>query len=94
MAKEEEEPLSPMARIFQSSGADYCTVIIVGFKTKINPDVILDDLKQSVSKHPRISSKLVTLDMFCFAMVDAFPLFFFFSISHINSHRRTKARVL
>ncbi|CAF2325002.1 hypothetical protein HID58_038189 [Brassica napus] len=58
MAKEEEEPLSPMARIFQSSGADYCTVIIVGFKTKINPDVILDDLKQSVSKHPRISSKL------------------------------------
>ncbi|KAL0646291.1 hypothetical protein Bca4012_044582 [Brassica carinata] len=58
MAKEEEEPLSPMARIFQSSGTDYCTVIIVGFKTKINPDVILDDLKQNVSKHPRISSIL------------------------------------
>ncbi|KAF2563913.1 hypothetical protein F2Q70_00017941 [Brassica cretica] len=57
MAKE-EEPLSPMARMFQSSGTDYCTVIIVGFKTKINPDVILDDLKQNVSKHPRISSKL------------------------------------
>ncbi|KAG2275375.1 hypothetical protein Bca52824_057930 [Brassica carinata] len=60
MAKEEEEPLSPMARIFQSSGTDYCTVIIVGFKTKINPDVILDDLKQNVSKHPRISSILLT----------------------------------
>ncbi|KAJ4875689.1 O-acyltransferase (WSD1-like) family protein [Raphanus sativus] len=55
---EEEEPLSPMARIFQSSGTDYCTVITIGFKTKINPDVILDDLKQNVSKHPRLSSKL------------------------------------
>ncbi|CAH2070112.1 unnamed protein product [Thlaspi arvense] len=54
----EEEPLSPMARMFQSYGTDYCTIIIIGFKTKINPHVILDDLKQNVYKHPRISSKL------------------------------------
>ncbi|KAL1199128.1 Wax ester synthase/diacylglycerol acyltransferase 7 [Cardamine amara subsp. amara] len=56
--EEEEEPLSPMARVFQSPGIDYCAVTIVGFKTTINPDVILDALKLNVSKHPRFSSKL------------------------------------
>lgn len=55
----EEEPLSPMARVFQSPGIDYCAVTIVGFKTTINPDVVLDALKLNVSKHPRFSSKLV-----------------------------------
>uniref|UniRef100_A0A0D3B0U8 Uncharacterized protein n=1 Tax=Brassica oleracea var. oleracea TaxID=109376 RepID=A0A0D3B0U8_BRAOL len=32
---EEEEPLSPMARLFQSPEVDYCIVTIMGFKTKI-----------------------------------------------------------
>ncbi|KFK25517.1 hypothetical protein AALP_AA8G125200 [Arabis alpina] len=60
MAKEEEdeEPLSPMARVFQSPGVDYCAVTILGFKTKIKPQVVLDALKHNVSKHPRFSSKL------------------------------------
>ncbi|KAG7555042.1 O-acyltransferase WSD1 C-terminal [Arabidopsis suecica] len=58
MTNGEEEPLSPMARVFQSPGIDLCAVTIMGFKTKINPDVVLDALKQNVSKHPRFSSIL------------------------------------
>ncbi|XP_020879487.1 O-acyltransferase WSD1-like [Arabidopsis lyrata subsp. lyrata] len=58
MTNGEEEPLSPMARVFQSPGIDLCAVTIMGFKTKINPDVVLDALKQNVSKHPRLSSIL------------------------------------
>ncbi|KAF8118168.1 hypothetical protein N665_0006s0161 [Sinapis alba] len=58
MRKEEEEPLSPMARIFQSPEVDYCVVTIMGFKTKICTDDILDALKHNVSKHPRFSTKL------------------------------------
>ncbi|CAH8271274.1 unnamed protein product [Arabidopsis lyrata] len=53
MQKNEEEPLSPMARVFQSPGIDLCALINIGFKTKINPDVVLDALKQNVYKHPR-----------------------------------------
>ncbi|KFK25516.1 hypothetical protein AALP_AA8G124900 [Arabis alpina] len=56
--KDDEEPLSPMARVFQLPGAEYCAVNIYGFKTKINLQVVLDALKQNVSKHPRFSSIL------------------------------------
>ncbi|XP_019084181.1 PREDICTED: O-acyltransferase WSD1-like [Camelina sativa] len=58
MTNQEEEPVSPMARVFQSPRIDLCAVTIVGFETKINPDVVLDALKQNVSKHPRFSSIL------------------------------------
>nr|VDC86071.1 unnamed protein product [Brassica oleracea] len=47
-----------MARVFQSPEVDYCVVTIVGFKTKICTDVLLDALKHSVSKLPRFSTKL------------------------------------
>lgn len=59
MREEEEDPLSPMARVFQSREIDYCAVTMIGFKTKIKPDVVIDALKYNVSKHPRFSSKLV-----------------------------------
>ncbi|CAN6974423.1 unnamed protein product [Brassica oleracea var. botrytis] len=58
MREEEEEPLSPMARVFQSRGIDYCAVTMIGFKTKIKPGVVLDALNHNVYKHPRFSSKL------------------------------------
>lgn len=48
-----------MARLFQSPGIDNCIVTMIGFKAKINPEIILDELKQNVSKHPRFCSKLV-----------------------------------
>ncbi|CAH2072903.1 unnamed protein product [Thlaspi arvense] len=56
--EEEKEPLSPMARVFQSRGIDYCAVTMIGFKTKIKSDVVLDALRHNVSKHPRFSTKL------------------------------------
>ncbi|XP_010453795.2 PREDICTED: O-acyltransferase WSD1-like [Camelina sativa] len=56
--EEDEEPLSPMARVFQSPDIDICAIINIGFKTKINPDVVLDALRHNVYKHPRFSSKL------------------------------------
>ncbi|XP_019091450.1 PREDICTED: O-acyltransferase WSD1 [Camelina sativa] len=56
--EEEEEPLSPMARVFLSPGIDNCIITMIGFKAKINPHIILDDLKHNVSKHPRFCSKL------------------------------------
>ncbi|ESQ43166.1 hypothetical protein EUTSA_v10015825mg [Eutrema salsugineum] len=55
---EEEEPLSPVAQVYQSPGIDYCVVTIIGFKTKINAHVIIDDLRHNVYKHPRFSCKL------------------------------------
>ncbi|CAN8256526.1 unnamed protein product [Cochlearia groenlandica] len=58
MKKMTEEPLSPMARVFESPGVDYCAVTIIGFKTKINPQVLVDALKHNVYKHPRFSNKL------------------------------------
>ncbi|XP_013627828.1 PREDICTED: O-acyltransferase WSD1-like isoform X1 [Brassica oleracea var. oleracea] len=58
MTDEEEEPLSPMARVFQSPDVDYCAVTIMGFKSKICLDVLLDALKHIVSKLPRFSTKL------------------------------------
>uniref|UniRef100_A0A1J3EBA2 O-acyltransferase WSD1 n=1 Tax=Noccaea caerulescens TaxID=107243 RepID=A0A1J3EBA2_NOCCA len=54
----EEEPLSPIARVFQSPCIDYFAVTTIGFKTKIKPDVVLDALKHNVSKHPRFYCKL------------------------------------
>ncbi|CAA7051675.1 unnamed protein product [Microthlaspi erraticum] len=54
----EEEPLSPLARVFQSPLIDTCIITMIGFKSKISPDVILDDLRLNVSKHPRFCSKL------------------------------------
>nr|VDD12304.1 unnamed protein product [Brassica oleracea] len=57
--EEDGEPLSPMARVFQSPGNDCCVITMIGCKTKINADVIRSGLKENVSKHPRFSSKLL-----------------------------------
>ncbi|CAA7054404.1 unnamed protein product [Microthlaspi erraticum] len=54
----EEPPLSPAARLFQMPSTELCIIAMIGFRTKINPDVILDDLKHYVSKHLRFCSKL------------------------------------
>ncbi|KAF8082104.1 hypothetical protein N665_0847s0004 [Sinapis alba] len=56
--KEDGEPLSPMARVFQLPSNDCCVITIIGCKTKINADVIRSGLNQNVFKHPRFSSKL------------------------------------
>ncbi|KAK1399439.1 O-acyltransferase WSD1-like [Heracleum sosnowskyi] len=57
-----EEPLSPIARIFQSTRL-YCPIIyLLGSKTLIDVDAIKFGLNDSFVKHPRFSSLLVTDD--------------------------------
>ncbi|CAH2079967.1 unnamed protein product [Thlaspi arvense] len=55
---EDGEPLSPLARVFQSPGSDCCIITMIGCKTKIHADAIKNGLKKNVSRHPRFSSKL------------------------------------
>ncbi|GMH19696.1 hypothetical protein Nepgr_021537 [Nepenthes gracilis] len=53
------EPLSPGARLFHAPLMNCCIIAIIGSKTKIDVDSIMDGLKNSLIKHPRFCSKLV-----------------------------------
>ncbi|KAK1392315.1 Wax synthase [Heracleum sosnowskyi] len=58
----EEEPLSPVAQLFQSTRL-YCPIIyLLGSKTLIDVDAIKFGFNVSFVKHPRFSSLLVTDD--------------------------------
>ncbi|XP_019081272.1 wax ester synthase/diacylglycerol acyltransferase 5 isoform X2 [Vitis vinifera] len=54
--EEEEEPLSPAARIFHEPCFNVYVIAIVGCKTRINVDVIKANLGHTFLKHPRFSS--------------------------------------
>ncbi|XP_074319828.1 wax ester synthase/diacylglycerol acyltransferase 5-like [Silene latifolia] len=56
---EEEEPLTPGARLFHAPQFNCCIIAVIGCKTKINADVIKEGLKHTLIKHPRFSSNLV-----------------------------------
>ncbi|KAL9240532.1 hypothetical protein vseg_014739 [Gypsophila vaccaria] len=56
---EEEEPLSPAARLFHTPQFNCCIIAIVGSKTKVNVEVIKEGIKNTMIMHPRLSSKLV-----------------------------------
>ncbi|KAH9603613.1 hypothetical protein KSS87_015989 [Heliosperma pusillum] len=56
---EEEEPLSPGARLLHAPQFNCCIIGIMGLKTKFNIDVIKQGLKHTLIKHPRFSSNLV-----------------------------------
>lgn len=61
--KEEEEdnqPLSPAARVFHAPEFNCYVISVIGIKRKIEPDVVIEGLKQSLIRHPRFSSKLVS----------------------------------
>ncbi|KAG7565002.1 O-acyltransferase WSD1 C-terminal [Arabidopsis suecica] len=58
--EEEEQPLSPAARVFHSPEFNCYVISVIGVKKKIEPDVIIEGLKQSLIRHPRFSSKLVS----------------------------------
>ncbi|KAF3432826.1 hypothetical protein FNV43_RR23928 [Rhamnella rubrinervis] len=65
MATDESSPpgqghLSPAARLFHSPRFNCHIIAIMGCKTSINPDVVKDGLKQTLLKHPRFSSKLLS----------------------------------
>ncbi|XP_010426433.1 PREDICTED: O-acyltransferase WSD1 [Camelina sativa] len=58
--EEEEQPLSPTARIFHAPEFNCYVIAVIGLKKKIEADVITEGLKQTLIRHPRFSSKLVS----------------------------------
>ncbi|KAI7731651.1 hypothetical protein M8C21_020330 [Ambrosia artemisiifolia] len=58
--KEEDQPLSPMARLFHEPGSNVYIISMMGCKTKIQPDVVKENLVHSLLRHPRFSSLQVT----------------------------------
>lgn len=63
MAAEElgQLKLSPATRIFHSLKYNSYIIAIIGFTTSLDPKVIKAGLEQTLIKHPRFSSKLVSL---------------------------------
>ncbi|CAD5325283.1 unnamed protein product [Arabidopsis thaliana] len=57
---EEEQPLSPAARVFHAPEFNCYVISVIGIKKKIDPDVIIEGLKQTLIRHPRFSSKMVS----------------------------------
>ncbi|XVE64388.1 hypothetical protein DITRI_Ditri07aG0096900 [Diplodiscus trichospermus] len=51
--------LSPGSLLFQEPGTDCCIIAMMGSKTKFDPGIVKEGLKQTLLKHPRFSSKLV-----------------------------------
>ncbi|KFK41644.1 hypothetical protein AALP_AA2G154500 [Arabis alpina] len=57
---EEEEPVSPFARLLSLPGLDVFNVITIGCKTECDPSTIVEGLKNTLINHPRFSSILLT----------------------------------
>lgn len=55
----EEEPLSPSARLFHEPNFNLHVIAVMGIMTRINPDVIKPNLVHTLLKQPRFSSLLV-----------------------------------
>ncbi|XP_057986513.1 wax ester synthase/diacylglycerol acyltransferase 11-like [Hevea brasiliensis] len=53
---EDGQPLSPIARMFHQPRSNVYIIIIIGFKTPINPLAFKASLRHSLLKHPRFSS--------------------------------------
>ncbi|WOG96608.1 hypothetical protein DCAR_0415944 [Daucus carota subsp. sativus] len=53
---EDGQPLSPMAQLFHEPGSNLYIVAIMGFKTKLQPDIVKPILMHIFVKHPRFSS--------------------------------------
>ncbi|KAL0875144.1 hypothetical protein Bca101_024849 [Brassica carinata] len=58
MVEEEEEPLSPCSRLFNSPDFNCAIIVTMGCKVKGNPPAIIEGLKHSLANHPRFSSIL------------------------------------
>ncbi|KAF8104870.1 hypothetical protein N665_0166s0054 [Sinapis alba] len=57
--EEEEQPLSPAARVFHAPEFNCYVITVIGVKKKIEADVVIEGLKQTLIRHPRFSSKMV-----------------------------------
>lgn len=60
--EEEGEPLSPVARVFHEPTFNLCIVAILGFKSRINPDIFKAGMLQNLPKQPRFSCLLQVVD--------------------------------
>ncbi|KAK8495867.1 hypothetical protein V6N12_018047 [Hibiscus sabdariffa] len=58
--EEEEEPLSPVARMFHEPQSNIYVILIVGFKSPIDPHNFKANLVETFVKHPRFSSVQVS----------------------------------
>ncbi|KAL0713911.1 hypothetical protein Bca4012_020889 [Brassica carinata] len=54
--EEEEQPLSPAARVFHAPEFNCYVITVIGVKKKIEPDVVIEGLKQTLIRHPRFSN--------------------------------------
>lgn len=55
----EEEPLSPMGRLYHVPGISCFIIATFGFKTRIDVEAFKHGLNHTLIRHPRFSSKLV-----------------------------------
>ncbi|WZZ00333.1 hypothetical protein YC2023_072661 [Brassica napus] len=55
----DDEPLTPTARLFTAPEFNCYITAVIGLKSKINRDVFIEGLEQTLLKHPRFSSILV-----------------------------------
>lgn len=62
MSKEkEEEPASPTARLMQTPGFDLCIYAVMGYMTVIDLILFKKEIEQTLARHPRFSSLLVSI---------------------------------
>ena len=53
---DQEQPLSPMARLFHEPGSNVSIIAILAFKTKINADIVKANMVHTLLKHARFTS--------------------------------------
>ncbi|KAL9250230.1 Wax ester synthase/diacylglycerol acyltransferase 11-like protein [Drosera capensis] len=58
MKKEVEEPLSPCGRLYHTPCLNTSVIVIFGFATKIDVNVLKERMEKTLMRHPRFSSKL------------------------------------
>lgn len=56
----DDEPLSPAARLFQSTELNCSIIIVLGSNTIIDVDAVKSGFMNSMVKHPRFSSLFVS----------------------------------
>ncbi|GAB2221909.1 hypothetical protein Droror1_Dr00013104 [Drosera rotundifolia] len=61
--EEEEEPLSPCGRLYHTPCLNTSVVILIGFATKVDVDVLKERMEKTLIRHPRVSSKLTVNDV-------------------------------
>ena len=77
----DEEPLSPVSRLFHTPAINCIIIAVFGFKKRLDVEVFKNGLENSLSKHPRFCSKLVS-----YAVLSAYVFFSFEYIANWPLH--------